>query len=98
MKTFFSARSRLHVCLLAVVLVVLYASCARQGDELTQVADGIRQHAAKQNPAFRAGRLRYVGTIDDANSDGVCACIQVCDSKGNCTSCVCSPANCGKCD
>jgi len=99
MKRFLTFTPLLRVSLLGVILITLSGGCSREGDEVKQAGDAIRQHVAKQNPTFGAGRIRFSGTIDGAASDGVCACIQVCDSKGqNCTTCSCSPANCGKCD
>lgn len=98
MKRFLSSKPLLWGVLLVVALIAVNGSCSQQDDELTRAADLIRQHAAKQNPAFRHGRIRFSGILDDSGSDGVCACIQVCDANGgNCTSCSCSPSGCGKC-
>lgn len=98
MKRFFTVTQLRRVSLLGIVLIAV-SGCGREGDEVKQAGDSIRQHAAKQNPAFGAGRIRFSGTIDGAGSAGVCGCLKVCDSKGeNCTACSCSPAGCGTCD
>jgi hypothetical protein len=98
MKRFCLVTSLFRVGLLGVALVVLNGSCTQRGDELQQAGGAIRQHAARNNPAFRTERIRFSGTIDAVDSDGTCACIKVCNSKGeNCTGCSCSPASCGTC-
>ena len=98
MKRFLTVTPLLRISLLGVVLVAMSAGCDRRGDELKQAGDAIRQHAAKQNPAFGAGRIRFSGAIDGTVSDNLCMCVKVCDTKGeNCTPCDCSPANCGTC-
>jgi hypothetical protein len=96
MKLFIAVRPVLQVSLLGIVIVAMSVGCNREGEEVKQARDAIRQHAAKQNPSFGAGDIRFSGIID--GGDG-CMCLKVCNSKGeNCTPCVCDPANCGSCD
>jgi hypothetical protein len=111
MKRIIIFRPMLWLALLGCLLVALSGSCAKQGgevnqggeakqgDEVKQAGAAIRQHAARSNPAFRTGRLRFSGTLGEVGGGGdVCICIQVCNSKGeNCTACSCSPASCGTC-
>jgi hypothetical protein len=96
MKGVLSFGQLFRLSLMGVVLVTLLGGCERQGDEVKQAGDAIKQFAAKQN--LRAGRNRFSGIIDGAAGE-VCACLKVCDANGqNCTACSCSPANCGSCD
>ena len=78
-----------------------FSSCnqKQKGDEIKQAADLIKEYAVRSNPALKGKRLKANISIDGGfNADGVCACIVVCDAYGgNCTSCTCSPANCGTC-
>lgn len=102
MKRSYYFKPMLRIGLLVLVFVSLSSKCpqqgdcSHQGDEVNQAAELIRQHAIKQNPAFRNQRVQFRGTKD--GGDGVCACIQVCNSQGeNCTACSCSPSGCGSC-
>lgn len=85
--------------LLVILFIGLGGSCNQPDDELKQTGNLIKKFAIRQNPAFGNRRIRFSGVIDGAGGDDVCACIKVCDQNGeNCTSCVCSPSSCGKCD
>jgi hypothetical protein len=88
-----------------VFLVGLFTVCgftnckrANDGDEIKKATEIIKEYAMKANPALRGQKLRVSMDIDGTVNE-VCACIQVCDSKGqNCTACSCSPKNCGSCE
>ncbi len=84
-----------------LTLLTLGTACTtpQRGDDVASASHAIQSLALKQNPGLRGQRLRVGGVIDSAGSDGVCACLKVCDGNGeNCTACSCSPANCGSCD
>lgn len=87
--------------LMSFFLFAVLNSCTpkAQGSEVEQAADLIREYAIKKNPALKGKRLKVNMSIDGVDGAEACACIQVCDSRGqNCTGCSCSPANCGTCD
>jgi hypothetical protein len=87
--------------LIGLLFVAIFNSCVQRqkGNEINQAADLIKEHAIKSNPALKGKRLKVNMSIDGGiSSNDPCACIVVCDGNGeNCTSCVCSPANCGSC-
>ena len=95
MKRIHRLGSSFRAMLVLLVLMTVSGSCNARRDDLQQAAGVIRQHAAKQKAAFRTGPIRFHGTLSAAEgSDGVCACLTVCNADG--TGCVssCSPPKC----
>ena len=88
-------KSLLRPALVAIVCVAVSGSCTQNRDDLQQAADAIRQHAARQKPAFRNDAINFNGSLSAVEGgDGVCACITVCNKKGNDCASACSPPNC----
>jgi hypothetical protein len=86
------------VCIAGMLVVLTQASCEQhKPTQAPGIGPAIREMAVRAEPRLRGQNLRFSGTVLGVG-DG-CACLKVCNGAGeNCTSCVCSPANCGTCD
>ena len=56
--------------------------------------------ARRPSQAAAVGRWTVRGALVGVGPDGKpsCACMQTCDSEGNCSPCHCEPAGCGSCE